>query len=224
MLDLAFAITSKDIRLSLRSHASILQAILLGLLLIFLFSLTREAGQIISPFESATIFWISTTFCQILIFNQLFSFEEESGANLFLALTPAPVQEIWLGKLLAAFALLLIIQAFLLPACIIFLAQSLGPDFISGLIATLLCDFGLCSLGALMGAVCQGQSGRDILLAILLFPLLTPILLAGINLGAVVFDGSMDNPRLWLGVSLGFDALYSACALIVFGFVYKEAS
>lgn len=222
MLELALIILRKDLRLVLRNSASFTQALLLGLLLIFLFSLSRETGQAFSPAESATIFWLSSLFCQVLIFNQLYIVEEENNAKICLLLSPSPIQGAWLGKTLAAFCLLLLGQCCFFAASIIFLAQTNVHASAWAVAGTLLCDFGLCALGSLLGAIGQGQSGRDALLSILLFPLLTPLLLAGINLTGLFYGLELENIRPWLAVAGAFDAIFTACGLLLFGFLYQD--
>ena len=102
MLNLTLAMARKDLSVTLTRSAGLVQALLLGLLLIFMFSLSRKAGDTVSPQTAATIFWLASSFCQVLIFNTLYSYEEGTGARLALLLVPAPVTGVWLGKGLAA--------------------------------------------------------------------------------------------------------------------------
>lgn len=222
MIGLAFQIATKDLKLSLRNRSALAQAILLGFLLIFLFSLSRETGQQTSPLEGATIFWLATLFCQLLLFNQLYSFEDEKKARIYLLLLGRPTQCVWLGKMLAAFCLLLLSQAVFLVGDIIFLNQRPGENFLMFFAALAICDFGICALGSLLGALGSGESARNSLLAIILFPLLAPILLAGINLSALAFCGENIEASLWIGLGAAFDSIFSAAALLLYNSIYQE--
>ena len=73
MLNLTLAMARKDLSVTLTRSAGLVQALLLGLLLIFMFSLSRKAGDTVSPQTAATIFWLASSFCQVLIFNTLYS-------------------------------------------------------------------------------------------------------------------------------------------------------
>ena len=53
MLKLALALCAKDLRIVLARSAGLAQALLLGLLLVFLFSLSLEAGDRLSPQAAA---------------------------------------------------------------------------------------------------------------------------------------------------------------------------
>ena len=175
-----------------------------------------------SPQAAAAVFWLSSAFCQVLIFNQLYALEEANNARLGLLLCPAPIQGVWLGKAAAGLTLLLLAQViFLARVRDFFWARSWGGPPLPGLAALLLVDLGMCALGSLLGALAQGQAARESLLSIVLFPLLTPLLLAGIGVGAQTLGAaSPDGPGGWLGVACAFDAVFLGAGLLLFSFIY----
>ncbi|MBD5641931.1 MAG: heme ABC transporter permease CcmB [Desulfovibrio sp.] len=221
MLKLATAVAQKDLLTMLASAGNLIQAVLLGLLLIFIFSLSLAPGELATPQEGATIFWLGSAFCQILIFNQLYALEEANSSRLGLLLIDAPPQAIWLGKSCAGFCLLLFSQLFFLPGIVIFLAQDFSGEAI-GWAALPLVDAGMAVAGGLLGSLAHGQSGRDTLLAVLVFPLLLPLLLAGIGLlGAALGAPESGLLKNWLGIGVAFDAIFAAAGLGLFGFIYQ---
>lgn len=222
MLGMACALARKDLRIIFSSGGNFCQAILLGGLLIFLFSLSRGAGETVSGREAAAIFWLSSIFCQILVFGNLYAIEEANDARQTLLLSPAPVQGIWLGKALGALILLLFAQTVFLPATAVFLDQGFAGSLWPCLAGIGAVDCGIVILGSLLGALGRGQPGHDALLSILLFPLLTPLLMAGLNICAPSLDGGdMEDVFSWLGIALAFDAVFLGAALLMFGFLYR---
>ena len=221
MLRAARIIAAKDLRLSALSGASMVQALLLGLLLIFLFSLAADGSAPVTPLGAATIFWLASAFCQTLIFNALHALEEGNGQRQGLLLAPVPIQAVWLGKAAAGFVLLLALQAIFFPAMAVFLRQAPVHSLLPALAALLLTDLGIAASGSLIGALAQGQSSRESLAAILLFPLLAPLLLAGIRTLAPAFSGELFDAS-WLGLAAAFDAIFLAAALVLFPFVYGD--
>ena len=193
MLRLSLAVARKDLALSLARGNGLVQALLLGLLLrvaclllLFVFSLAQGPGERVGPQAAAAMFWLSSAFSQVLIFNRLYDLEEVNAARLGLALCPAPEA---------------------LP--------------VAGAVSLALVDVGMCALGSLLGALAQGQSGRESLLGVILFPLLTPLLLAGIGVGAQCLGApAPDGPRAWLGLAAAFDAVFLGAGLVLFGFLY----
>ncbi len=224
MLKSALCICAKDLRLVFSRSAGLSQALLLGLLLVFLFSLSLDAGDALSPQAAATMFWLASAFCLVLTFNILYSLEETNQARQALLLLPSPVQAVWLGKALAGLALLLTAQCLFIPSTFVFLAQSpagpLGPA-LAGLALT---DLGMAACGSLMGSAAVGQGGKESLASVLLFPLLTPLLLAGIRLTATGLGAPLADPNAvwqWLELAAGFDAVFLGLGLLLFGFIYR---
>ncbi len=223
MLQGAILIAGKDVRLLLFRRQGLIQAVLLGLLLIFLFSLAVGRSTV-DPIWQATIFWIASSFSLVLIFNSLYALEEESGAREALLLAPHPVQSIWLGKALAGGALLLLVQLIFLPTAAVFLQVGSIHYPLLGLLLLLAVNAGLVILGSLFGAIGQGQGGKESLLSVILFPLQLPVLMAGIFVGAALVSPEYGEGQIvsWYKLILAFDAVFLGAALILFPFVYTD--
>lgn len=226
MLKTSLLLARKDLIIILGRSAGLCQALLLGLLLIFLFSLSLQAGEKLSAHGASTMFWLASAFCQVLIFQMLYAIEEQNGAKTGLQILPCPLQTIWLGKFFAGFVLLLLSQLLFVPAVFVFLSQNLGEQFLYALLGILTADLGICTCGSLLGALCVGRSGKESLLSIVLFPLLIPLLLSAVSLTALgLLD--MHNPAAdtaqavqWLGIALAFDMLFCSASLILFPYLY----
>ena len=221
MLRAALAIARKDLTLTLARGGGLVQALLLGLLLLFLFSLSQEVGERMSPQGAAAIFWLASAFCLVLVFNALYGLEEVNVARQGLALLPCPVQAVWMGKALAGLTLILLAQTVFVPAMVVFLGQTISGEWWWALAVLLLADLGMALLGSLLGALSQGQAAKESILSIVLFPLLAPILLAGIRAGGGLFAGrGTEGVAQWIGLVAAFDALCMAAGLALFAYIY----
>jgi heme exporter protein B len=213
---------AKDLRLSVSGGQGLVQAVLLGLLLIFLFSLSRPLGGTISAQAAGAIFWLASAFGLVLVFNDLFSIEEANGARVGILSSPAPVHAVWVGKGAAGLCLLLVSQLVFLPATVAFLGQTVHGPWWLLCVALLGADIGLVVIGALLGALSQGQAARESLLSVIVFPLLLPVLLAGITLFGMCFSPERAGEHgSWLGLIFAFDALFAGAGLFLFPFVYS---
>lgn len=222
MIGSALTVTSKDLRLAFANGQGPVQAVLLGLLLVFIFSLSASPGEHFSAQQGVAIFWLCSSFSVVLIFSLLFRFEEENDAATALLLSPLPVQGLWLGKTLAGLVLLAMCQFFFFPAAVVFLGLDLRADV--GLLVLLLLgvDAGLCILGGLIGAMGHGHGTRDALLTIIVFPLQIPLLLGGIRVGAGLLAGAaLDGVTDWFGLIFAFDAVFAGAALFLFPHVFR---
>ncbi len=217
----ALCIASKDLRQVFLGGSGPVQAILLGLLLVFIFSLSAAPGERIPAQGAAAIFWLASSFSLVLIFNTLFHMEEENEVATALLQAPISPQGVWLGKAIGGMVLLLLTQLFFLPAIIVFLGVEPPDDLLLGGLLVLGVDVGLTVLGSLLGAVSQGSEARDSLLSIIVFPLQIPLLLAGIKVGAALLAGEqMQGYMDWFGIVGAFDAVFLGAALILFPFVF----
>ncbi len=221
MLGAALAVARKDLRLALAGAQGLVQTVLLGLLLIFIMSLSREPGEMVPPLAAAAVFWLATAFGQVLIFNFLYGLEEAEGARLGLLLSPSPAQAVWLGKAVAGWVLLFCCQMVFAPAAVAFLGQRPQGSPVLALAVIMAADWGICALGSLLGALSVGRSSRESLLTVVLFPLLVPVLLAGIRLLETVISGQgLEAVAAWAGTMGAFDAVFTAAALVLFPFLY----
>ncbi len=220
MLTHALAIMRKDIRLIACGGTGLIQPALLGLLLIFIFSLATPVGEVVSPETAAGIFWLASLFSQVLIFNTLYSLEEVTGARIALLLSPASTHSIWLGKVLASSILLLLTQVIFFPAVMIFLGQNIHATHFAPFLGLILTNVGLVVLGSLLGAMARGRGSQESLLTIIFFPLLIPLLMAGIKVLGTVFSPTVADSGNWISIILAFDAIFCGAALFLFPVVF----
>ncbi|TVR01795.1 MAG: heme ABC transporter permease CcmB [Desulfovibrionales bacterium] len=213
----------KDLRLMLGLGLGLVQTVLLGLLIIFVFSLSLPVGETMSGQGAAAIFWLASVFGLVLLFNALYHLEEANGVRLGLLLAPISPTTVFVGKALAGGALLVLAQIFFLIGLVVFLGQSLYGQWLWALGLVLAVDLGLVIMGSLLGALSQGQAARESLLSVILFPLLVPLLLGGVKLGGGLLSGvSIQDETQWMTLIMAFDALFAAVALILFPLVFRE--
>ena len=79
MISFALTVARKDLLLTFTRGSGLVQGLLLGLLLLFVFSLSQGVGERMSPQGAGAVFWLGSAFCQVLIFNTLYALEEANG-------------------------------------------------------------------------------------------------------------------------------------------------
>lgn len=220
MIGSALTVTAKDLRLAF-AKARPVQAVLLGLLLVFIFSLSAEPGQHFSAQQGMAIFWLCSSFSVVLIFSLLFRFEEENDTATALLLSPLPVQGLWLGKTLAGLVLLAMCQFFFFPAAVVFLALDLRADV--GLMVLLLLgvDAGLCILGGLIRPWAMVMARGTRFDHHRLPPCKIPLLLGGIRVGSGLAGTPLDGATDWFGLIFAFDAVFAGAAFFLFPHVFR---
>lgn len=174
----AWAVFEKDFRLELRSRYAInmLLMFVLASLLLVLFAVGQEP---LSPKVESALLWIVILFSAAIGLGRAFVSEEERGTVLLLQLN-ARGSMVFAGKLLFNLMLVLGLNvvavgvfAFLLGVRVV------QPGLL--LLTLLLGGLGLAGATTLLGAIIARTTNRGPLLPVLLFPLLTPLLLAVVS-------------------------------------------
>ncbi|MDQ2643162.1 MAG: heme exporter protein CcmB, partial [Myxococcota bacterium] len=189
-----------------------------ALLVVILASLSFYGGPANARMVAAGVIWLSVSFAAVLALGKTWQREREEGALDGLLVAPLSRSAIFAGKALGVLGFLLVIELVVIPAAALLFALDLlevGPGVLAiALVATP----GVAASGTLFGAMTVRTQARDLLLAVVLFPLLTPTLLAAVAATRELFSGVPlvelgDYFRL-LGV---FDAVFIAGGLGLFG-------
>ncbi len=161
----------------------------------------------------------------VLIFNNLHAIEEQNEAKNALHLMPFSIQYVWLSKAICGLIFMFMSQVLFFLALMIFCQAVLVAGLAELLLFLFIVDIGMVACGSLLGALASLQTGKESLLSIILFPLLTPLLLAGIEIFFMFFSQETQGlwalfESQWFLIALCFDALFVSMALILFPFIY----
>jgi heme exporter protein B len=197
VLSAAWEICKKDARIELRTREIVSTA---GVFSVVVGVLASMAYQINRDFDRATAagtIWIAVFFAAVLSFSRIWHREREESALTGLLVSPIPRASIFLGKALATFAMILAIAAPLVVLCMFLFAIDFSPPprairdpsamadptSVHALAFVALVVMGTAALaliGTLFGAMTVRTRARDLVLAIVLFPLLSPVLVCGV--------------------------------------------
>jgi heme exporter protein B len=220
-LTTAFAIARKDLRTELRTkesvNASASFALVILVLFSFAFNLERDEFYAIS----GGLLWLVYSFAGALIVNRSFSRELPNDCLDVLVASPAPGWAIFFGKAMAAFVLLIIVEAISLPIFGLFYDISWTKCFGPLVLIILLATWGITVVGAAFSAVIVNVRLRELMLPVLLYPILIPLLIAAMGSTTALLSGEPmagDNMS-YLRQLVGFDAIYTALALYMIEFV-----
>lgn len=208
-LSAAAALARKDLLLELRGRET-LPAMLLfvvAMLVAFRFALPAEQEE-----AAEGLLWVAIVFTALLGLARAFVPEREQRVLDALVLAPCDRSAIWLGKVFATLAFLVIVEAVAVPLFAIFFTTIDAAT----VAAILLADVGLCAVGTLLAAMAVAGRAREVLLPLLLLPLAIPIVVGGV--GATV----VEDPSRYLGFLGLYDAIFAILAWATFEYVVTE--
>jgi heme exporter protein B len=214
----------KDLVVEFRSRELLLTTLFFAVscVLVFSFALVKQ-GQ---PMEDAAagILWIAISFAGTLALGR--TFEREQAHQTLQALLQAPIERaaIYAGKLLGLLALLLIVEAVVVPLVALFFQAALitMAVHVAGLVFA--GTMGLLAVGTLFSAMLVRTRSRDVLLPVLLYPMTVPALIAGVRGTAALIQETPDwaSARAWMAMLLFFNAVFLTLALWTFDAVTSD--
>ena len=216
------AVLWKDLVSEWRSRDRLVAMGVFALLVVIVLYLAAPPGA--GPETRAHVpglLWVAYLFAGILGLNRAFATELENEALSLLALAPVERGFLFLGKALASFALLLVVEAATALAFALAFELDLWP--VAGRLALVaaLGAAGLCSVGTLFSAIAVRTQYREVMLPLLLLPLLVPVLLGAVRAtAALLLEGTLPWPALQL--LLVTDGVFLIVSFLTFEVVLDE--
>jgi len=214
----ALLVLQKDLLIEARTGEVVVTSGFFAVLVVVLASLSLFGGPASARLVASGVIWLSITFATVLSLGKSWQREREEGALDGLIVAPLSRSALFVGKLLGILTFLLLIAAVVIPLTALFFSLDLSRYGLGlGLLAVAALP-GVAAAGTLFGAMTVRTGARDLLLAIVLFPLVSPTLLAAVAATRELFGGAPlaelgDYFRL-MGV---FDVVFIAGGVGLFG-------
>ncbi|MBF0237391.1 MAG: heme exporter protein CcmB [SAR324 cluster bacterium] len=217
-----FILIWKDLIIDLRKKEQFISMFFFAFLTLLIFYFASADNPGLFKKSISGIIWVVFLLSGILGLNKSFGQEVDNDCIGGLLLTPVDRSALFLGKLLSNAIFMLMIQAMIIPLCIVFFGTT--PQLIGELILVLMAGtLGFCSLGTLLAAMSASLKGKEILLPILLFPLMIPNLMCVVKITTYVFAPEMTEfPMAWWKLLIIFDVLFSVVSLLGFEFISES--
>lgn len=222
LLRQAAAVAAKDLRVEVRGRHGLAAALPFAVTLLVSMGLALGPGRRLLEVVAPALLWIAVLFAAVLASRQAYLLEAEDDALEGLVLSPADRAAIFLGKAAAIVAELLVVEVVVLVAMVLLFDLSLGaaPATLAG--GFVLGTLGLAAVGALFGVVAASSASRQSILPLLVLPLATPVLLAGVRTTELAISGRAADAGSWLGLMVAFDCVVVAIGFLSFGQVLEE--
>lgn len=208
----------KDLRIELRSGEVLTTSSFFALLVVVTTSIGLYDGSVPGRTLAPSVMWLALAFATVLAVGKSWQREREDAALETLLVTPLSRSALFAGKALALAFFVTVVQLVVVPATALLFNVDLLEHGVAIAVVSLLAIPGLASTGSLFGSMTVRTGARELLLAIVLFPLLSPTLISAIAATRAALSGAplaelSDYLRL-LGV---FDALFVVGGLSLFG-------
>jgi len=211
------ALLRRELKLACRQASDSAAAVLFFLLAALLFPFGVGPETAVLARIAAGVIWVMALLAAMLSLERLFQTDYEDGSLELLAVAPVPLEGVVLAKGLAHWlttGLPLLVASPVLALLLHLPVSAIGAMMLAMALGTPVLSF----LGAIGAALVLGARRGGVLLALLLLPLLVPVLIFGVAAVDAAIQGQDPLPRLavlggFLILALGFAPWVSAAAL-----------
>jgi heme exporter protein B len=209
------AIAGKDLRAELRSKETINASLSFALVILLLFSFAFDPSAETVREISGGLLWLVFAFAGALILNRSFARELMNDCLDALLASPTSGSQLFLGKCIANFVLLMAVEAVCLPVFGIFYNVAWTRRIGWLTIVFALGTWALTVIGTMFSALTVNLRLRELMLPILVYPMMLPALMAAIQLTTVLMTGAPpgNENMIWLRLLVGFDIIFTILGL-----------
>lgn len=211
----ALSVARKDLAIEFRTKESLNAAGAFAVSILLLFSFVFDPFADIVRDIGGGLLWLVFAFAGALVFNRGFSRELPNECLDTLLASPLSPSSLMLGKALAVFITLLLLELVSLAVFGIFYGVRwwLRPIELLGVCA--LATWGISIVGSVFGALTVNLRLRELMLPVIIYPLLIPLLIGAIEVTNTILANQPFTAYEWLWgrVLVVFDIVFTALAL-----------
>jgi heme exporter protein B len=218
------AILRKDLKVEARTRESVPAMVLFSITVFVLFHFGLDRDTLEGDIATGVI-WVTLLLAALLGINRLYVAERDQGGFVGMRLAPIDLTALWLAKATALFIYLVAFEVIALPAFdLLLLGPGLDGALPELLPILLLANLGLAAVGALVAALAIETRARELIVALLLLPLLVPVIIAAAKATEPLLASSQspDDLAKWLGFLALYDVVFVLVSVAVFDFLLDD--
>ncbi len=216
-------ITAKDLTLEWRSREIVYTMVLFSVLVVIIFSFAFAQEGMPPASLAGGILWVVVAFAGTLGLSRFFSREQQDDTHRALLMCAASPAAIYIGKLAGVMLFMVLTEAVVVPLLVLLFGLEVSSPALL-LVLLLLGTLGFSAVGCLFAATLAGSRGRDVLLGVLLYPIVTPVIVAGTKGTAALMAGpeGAAGALIWLQLLAVFDLVFVVLSVWIFGPLTRE--
>jgi len=222
-LRLMWRLAEKDLKVAYRSKQTFSTTLFFAVLILTTFVFAFDPGSRAIREATPGILWVALIFPGLIQLNRSFQVEMDEDTLQGLVLSPADRGVIFLGKVIASWIFLLIVDLLVLAVFLVGFNFSLSQGVLWVVLLIGLAGAGFSGVGTLFAAMVSGVRTREVLFPILLLPVIVPIIIAAVNATQEVLV--LEEIRFlssWIELLVVFDVITLAGGFWLFEYVVAD--
>ncbi|MCM3724552.1 heme exporter protein CcmB [Neobacillus cucumis] len=219
----ALFLAKKDLYSELKTKQILTTQIIFAGLVIVVFSFAFDPANNTTKAVIPGVIWVIIVFAGILGLNRSFISEQRNDTMQGLLVAPMEAASIYLGKFLANFTMMLVVEIVSIPFLfLLFDFKFLGslPFFI---LVVFLGSFGFIAIGTFLAALAANSKSSEMLLPLLLFPITTPILIGVVQATKIILTNmeKISSAIAWIQLVTAYDIIFFVVCFLLIDYVLE---
>ncbi|MDR4948543.1 heme exporter protein CcmB [Neobacillus cucumis] len=214
----ALFLAKKDLYSELKTKQILTTQIIFAGLVIVVFSFAFDPANNTTKAVIPGVIWVIIVFAGILGLNRSFISEQRNDTMQGLLVAPMEAISIYLGKFLANFTMMLVVELISIPFLFLLFDFKFLGSFAFFILVVFLGSFGFIAIGTFLAALASNSKSSEMLLPLLLFPITTPILIGVVQATKIILTNmeKLSSAIAWIQLVTAYDVIFFVvCCLLI---------
>lgn len=223
LLRTALLLAKKDLYSELKTKQIMVTQMIFAGLVIVVFSFAFDPANNTTKAVIPGVIWVIIVFAGILGLNRSFISEQRNDTMQGLLVAPMEAASIYLGKFLANFTMMLIVELVSIPFLFLLFDFKFYGSIPYFILVVFLGSFGFISIGTFLAALAANSKSSEMLLPLLLFPITTPILIGVVQATRIILTNmeKFSSAVAWIQLVTAYDVIFFVVCFILIDYVLE---
>lgn len=219
----AFLLAKKDLYSELKTKQVLATMIIFAGLVILVFSFAFDPANNTTKAVIPGIVWVIIVFSGILGLNRSFISEQRNDTMQGLMIAPMDAVSIYLGKLFANFAMILVVEIISIPFLFLLFNFKIAGSIPLFIVVLFIGSFGFISIGTFLAALTANSKSSEMLLPLLLFPITSPILIGVVQATRIMLTNieKLSSALAWIQLISAYDVIFFVLCFLLIEYVLE---
>lgn len=219
----ALLLAKKDLYSELKTKQIMVTQIIFAGLVIVVFSFAFDPANNTTKAVIPGVIWVIIVFAGILGLNRSFISEQRNDTMQGLLVAPMEAASIYLGKFLANFSMMLIVELVSIPFLFLLFDFKFFGSIPYFILVVFLGSFGFIAIGTFLAALAANSKSSEMLLPLLLFPITTPILIGVVQATRIILTNmeKFSSAVAWIQLVTAYDIIFFVVCFLLIDYVLE---
>jgi heme exporter protein B len=217
------SLIKKELLIEFKSREITASMLTFGISIILIFSFAFNVSPGLFAMFAPGLFWVMILFISVLGLHRSFAYEKEMDAFTLLISSPVDRGLIFFAKWFSGTVLLTFTEILIVFPFFLFLKIPPPEEIWLAIGVTILVNIAIMVIGSLVSGLAMRARLSEVLLPVLLFPLVSPIIIAAVKMTSGIMSGEpFSKWQLWFQLIITFIVIFGLLGYALFDNITEE--